>query len=298
MRNRTNLIFIVVSLLFVAGSLYLSNQVTQSTKAYKLSMEEYAATLSFQSRMFDIKEWLQGDEIAKPKLDKANKIAQVANTSFDRAVHYAGIFAGAAVVYLLVIFLASRNNHRSIHFMSFAVIITALLCLYAGVSAPMLEIASFQRDLNVPLEIPFIKINTTFKGDLYFYYQSKSVLELISLLFEFKNYIVAISILLFSVAIPFAKLSVSVMALLYKDLIRNRVVYFIIHKIGKWSMADVFVAACFLAYLSFNNMSTGIQTQSRSLPGLYFFFAYVILSLVSAYLVNAALKRQRLPEPK
>ena len=199
MRNRINLFFIALSLFFIVGSLYVSNQVTQATKAYKQSMEGYASILSFQSRMFDIKEWLKGDEVAQPKLDRAAEEAKVAEQNLDKATYNSGVFAGLTALYLLLIFVVCRSSERFLHYMAFAAIISALLCLFSGVSAPMLEIASFQRDLTVPLEIPFIKINTTFKGDLYFYYQSKSVLELISLLFQSNNYIVGISILLFSV---------------------------------------------------------------------------------------------------
>ncbi|MCB0611508.1 MAG: paraquat-inducible protein A, partial [Lewinella sp.] len=48
---------------------------------------------------------------------------------------------------------------------------------------------------------------------------------------------------------------------------------------GKWSMADVFVVAVFLAFLAFNNMQAGIETQSRILPGMYFFMAYVLIAV-------------------
>jgi hypothetical protein len=50
-------------------------------------------------------------------------------------------------------------------------------------------------------------------------------------------------------------------------------------------MADVFVAAAFLSYLSFKNMNTGIQTSSQTMIGLYFFFTYCILSLISSHLI-------------
>ena len=61
--------------------------------------------------------------------------------------------------------------------------------------------------------------------------------------------------------------------------------------IGKWSMADVFVAACFLSFLSFNNMSNQIETESHSLLGLYFFLSYVVVSLISSMLMNIELKK-------
>ena len=53
-------------------------------------------------------------------------------------------------------------------------------------------------------------------------------------------------------------------------------------------MADVFVASCFLAFLSFSNMNTGIETESKLLYGLYFFFSYVVLAIVMGVLAKKA----------
>ena len=64
-------------------------------------------------------------------------------------------------------------------------------------------------------------------------------------------------------------------------------------RIGKWSMADVFVVATFLSYLSFSNMNTGIDTEANTLVGLYFFFAYCILSITSSQFIELAIKEER-----
>jgi hypothetical protein len=51
-------------------------------------------------------------------------------------------------------------------------------------------------------------------------------------------------------------------------------------------MADVFVVANILAFLSFQNMSTGIDTETNVLFGLYFFAGFVILSIFSSMLLK------------
>jgi len=63
-------------------------------------------------------------------------------------------------------------------------------------------------------------------------------------------------------------------------------------RIGKWSMADVFVVATFLSYLSFSNMNTGIDTEANTLVGLYFFLAYCILSITSSHIIELAVKKE------
>jgi len=65
-------------------------------------------------------------------------------------------------------------------------------------------------------------------------------------------------------------------------------------RIGKWSMADVFVVATFLSYLSFSNMNSGIDTEAKTLVGLYFFLAYCILSIASSPIIELAVKRERM----
>jgi uncharacterized paraquat-inducible protein A len=47
--------------------------------------------------------------------------------------------------------------------------------------------------------------------------------------------------------------------------------------IGKWSMVDVFVVATFLVYLTTNK---GDVSRAEVEVGLYFFLAYVIISML------------------
>jgi uncharacterized paraquat-inducible protein A len=114
---------------------------------------------------------------------------------------------------------------------------------------------------------------------MYFYYQSKSVLELIALLFRQNNFVVGLSILIFSVLIPVVKNGLGLASLYRERLPRPGILHWFLLRSGKWSMADVFVVAIFLGFLAFNNLQTGIQTESRVLPGLYFFLAYALLAI-------------------
>jgi hypothetical protein len=180
-------------------------------------------------------------------------------------------------------------------------ILGAMACLPVGLGAPMLEIGAFERNLSLG-EIPInakvmgfnvnVEVAQQFPGDMYFYYQSKSVLELIELLFRQQNWVVGLSILLFSVLFPLVKITSTFWLALRPDVGRRSWLVFFVEKSGKWSMADVFVVAVFLSFLAFSNMQVGINTDSRVLIGLYFFLTYCLLSLLSSIWIKDLKKDQ------
>lgn len=137
-----------------------------------------------------------------------------------------------------------------------------------------------------------LDLSIVFKGKMYYYYQSKSIASLIHLLFKDKNYIVAWAILSFSVILPLIKLLLTLLITLSTKLRKNKAFIMVIKIIGKWSMADVFVAATFLAYLSFYNMNVGIETSSNVLFGLHFFFTYVIISILASIAIWLEIRKE------
>lgn len=182
--------------------------------------------------------------------------------------------------------------------MVIALITAALACLPAGLLSPMLEIGAAEQNLDIG-EIPIsarvlgmnvqVEVTQAFEGDMYFYYQSKSVVELIQLLFRQHNWLVGSAILLFSIVFPLGKI-ISTYYLALRPTSKNRPLSFFVEKSGKWSMADVFVVAVFLAYLAFSNIQSGIQTESNTLPGLYFFLFYCLLSITASTFFASAKK--------
>ncbi len=137
-----------------------------------------------------------------------------------------------------------------------------------------------------------IEMTAKFHGDIYYYYQSKSAMGLINILFSQNNYVVGIALLTFSVIIPVVKLIMTLLITFFRSFSQKIGLVTFINMIGKWSMADVFVAACFLSFLSFNNMSNQIETDSHTLIGLYFFLSYVVISLTSSMLMSIELKKR------
>lgn len=125
-----------------------------------------------------------------------------------------------------------------------------------------------------------------------------SIIATVRELWEDQRFLVAFLIFAFSVCVPVLKSVIVSIAYFSRGHIReNRLMNFV-GVIGKWSMADVFVVAIFLAVLSTNHAETqnrqelnvfgmsfkmdlSTQTLSAIGPGFYYFTAYCLLSLLA-----------------
>jgi len=132
-----------------------------------------------------------------------------------------------------------------------------------------------------------------------------SILNTITELWQDDRIIVAILILLFSVCIPILKTSLITIAFYLKNTVQAKKLINFVNVIGKWSMADVFVIAIFLAVMSTNHAETASQhklnmfgfkldilmsseTLSNIGMGFYYFTAYCILSMIGTQLSQSA----------
>ena len=199
------------------------------------------------------------------------------------------------MVFLSFLVYSILGGATAISLISFA----SIILLFLGVTMPMIDIDgrlnAFQMNL-VGSEVSF--------DEQYLYYQSKSILDVTSTLIRGRGLdlkIVGVMILLFSVVVPFIKLLLSSI-FLYSDKVRNsKIVKAIIYHLGKWSMADVFVVAMFMAYIGFygiinaqlgeigsNKTGYAIETinYSRLSPGALFFTTYCILSIITGILIK------------
>ncbi len=177
--------------------------------------------------------------------------------------------------------------------------VASIILLLLGVSMPMIDIDArlnqFRMDI-IGTELSF--------DEQYLYYQSKSILDVTWTLIEGRGIdlkVVGIMILLFSIVVPFIKLVLSSL-FLYSDKIRkSKLAKGIIYHLGKWSMADVFVVAMFMAYIGFygiinaqlgeigrNQTGYAVETlnYSRLSPGALFFTTYCILSIITGILIK------------
>lgn len=136
-----------------------------------------------------------------------------------------------------------------------------------------------------------------------------SIMTTIQELWEEKRLLVAALIFGFSVCIPLLKSILVTAAYFTKSLNVERKLLSFVGAIGKWSMADVFVVAVFLAIMSTDHgetadtesfsvfgfeISVDISTQTLSAvgEGFYYFTAYCLLSLIATQLMLSSATRQ------
>jgi hypothetical protein len=280
--------YLVIHLLFLLLAVGLNYQTIQYGLSYREGKASYAETLNYRQRLLDPQEWLNKDVIRAKMATmeaEAERLAEVKR----KGMQYFYLHLLLILLYLGSLYAFYRKDKNRM-LLVITLITAALACLPSGLLSPMLEIGAAEHNLDIG-EIPIsarvlgmnvqVEVRQAFEGDMYFYYQSKSVVELIQLLFRQHNWLVGSAILLFSVLFPLGKI-ISTYYMALRPASGNRSLSFFVEKSGKWSMADVFVVAVFLAYLAFSNIQSGIQTESNTLPGLYFFLSYCLLSIMAS----------------
>jgi hypothetical protein len=207
------------------------------------------------------------------------------------------ILVGLSTVFMLSFLFFFRRTSFVLKYLALGLAIVSAIFLVVGVLTPILEIGFYKDDLNIPIKFNALghdfDWSKQFDGRIYFFYQIKSIAGVIQLLYESGNILVATCILLFSVITPVTKLICTFIVIFSNRYKKSRVLNFIVQYLGKWSMADVFVVAFYLAYFSFQQISTGIETEANSLIGMYFFLGFVILSLLSSTFLKIQEKREK-----
>jgi hypothetical protein len=168
----------------------------------------------------------------------------------------------------------------------------SLLLLVTGLLLPMIEIDARISRMSFTLLGETIAFN-----DQVLYYKSKSILEVVWLMFKHSRLdilVVGGLVLVFSVVFPLMKQVSSLLFIFRQSLRTNKLIRFMVFKTGKWSMADVMVIAIFMSYIGFSGIITEqlkqiesiassieILTTNKSslLTGFFFFTAFAIFSL-------------------
>ena len=136
-----------------------------------------------------------------------------------------------------------------------------------------------------------------------------SIMATVKELWEDQRLLVAALIFAFSVCIPLLKTILLCLAYFTQSIQVEKKLINFVSAIGKWSMADVFVIAIFLAIMSTNHADTSnseqlsvfgfkialdisTQTLSAAGEGFYYFTAYCVLSLIGTQLASSAIKRR------
>jgi hypothetical protein len=123
------------------------------------------------------------------------------------------------------------------------------------------------------------------------YEQTRSIVGSVKQLYEVGSPVPATLILLFSVIVPLGKAALVAWAMFIADATRRARTLGFVEAIAKWSMADVFVVALFIAYLAAQATQTPPGDAAAAPPliaftahfgaGFYWFAAYCLFSLAS-----------------
>jgi hypothetical protein len=201
--------------------------------------------------------------------------------------------------FLVLWFLLIRRVH--LHSLLFSLsVVLALIVLVGGLTAPMIEIDARIKEMSFLL----LGEKLAFHDQIIFF-QSKSIVDVVDILVntgQWDSIIVGLLILIFSIIFPIAKLVSSRLYLAGSDTWRNsKLIRFFALKSGKWSMADVYVVAIFMAYIGFKsildnqlnqlnfktNSLASISTNETTLqPGFLLFITFVLFGLVLATILE------------
>ena len=192
------------------------------------------------------------------------QIVEQARAAEWRAVRASAAIAALGIAHLVFVFVSSQRNAFTLawHLNLLAVIIFAV-----GICAPMLTVIAHS-------DVPVL-------GDVVLRYETKSILSTIAGLIATSHWPLAAAIAMFSIVVPVGKVVLVFFALWPGAAVLRARALVVLHNVGKWSMADVFVVAVLVAFLAlnkdaFSNAEIGL--------GLYFFSAYCGLSMIAAQL--------------
>lgn len=203
-------------------------------------------------------------------LREQQKLIETKEFFKERAIHYTLYAMSAVTLLLLLYFVVSLQTFTA------TVSLAALIALAGGLLIPIMM-------MSIHKEVQYL-------GDVVLTMESKSVLGSIGKLFEGGDYVVGGALLLFSIVLPLLK---TLSMLFVAVFVNNRAAHTVVHffkLLGKWSMADVFVVATFLVYLS---GSKGEMSRAEIQMGLYFFLAYVILSMIASLSADKMLQENK-----
>lgn len=206
---------------------------------------------------------------AREKAAEAQSLNEIAAYHQIRVTWSSWLLAVLSLGFLGFKALRMRDSERiAARELALHVLGVSAVFLLVGLVAPILTVVA-QKEL-------------TWLGTVVFQYESRSIIGTAYDLASGGDRLVGLLLFLFSVIIPLAKLLLSFVALSKVARKMRQAALTTIRFIGKWSMTDVFVVAVLLAFLSTESKAF---TDASVGPGLYFFAAYGLLSLIGGQLL-------------
>ncbi len=259
--------------MFLFGMVFYAQKAYEHAIAYEDAKTQLVALQGLEEQasrqLENFAKSILGDLFDDTREVNFTNIKQKQALAMTEAQKYTRYFMYLLLACMLSFFYLSPRSY--LFFGSLAASIT----LAVGLVAPILMVT-------IHKEVEYI-------GDIVLSFESKGIMGSIMKLYDNGDVVVALVILLFSVIVPLLKvLSLLFMSIFMGNILAGHVVKFF-KMIGKWSMVDVFVVAVFLVYLTSNNADV---TKAEIEVGLYFFLAYVIVSMILSLSANRLLETQ------
>ncbi len=194
-------------------------------------------------------------------------LEKYAQETYQRSLSFLYYFFTTLVLFLLLFFFLDRE------FLIIYIALTGIVSLVFALISPLIMMIVYQ-------SFPIL-------GEVTLSFESKTILGTIAKMYHDKNYLIAFLVLLFSVLIPFLKSVVLLLYGFFKESGLGKNLISFIDKIGKWSMADVFIVAILVVFFS---TKQDIHTSIKLEVGLYFFIGYVLLSMLGSSLLGKGKK--------
>ncbi|WP_421717098.1 paraquat-inducible protein A [Arcobacter arenosus] len=260
---------VFISLLFLALNSYKNAKIYENT--YKQYAQEQTIKNSVEKNTQEMLNGFIGALLGQnPKVTKdeiPSKKLQLEKLK-EKPIEYVIIFATIITLSLLSFFVVSKKI-----FLTYLHSVTILSLIFGLIS---------------PIFMMYILLDYNFQNivnikDAILQFESLTIIESINkLIYVQEKYFVGIIILLFSVVFPFIKTLLSFVNVFINHVSIVNKTTKLLSALSKWSMTDVFVLSIFLVYLS--SVNSGISKIVTQIEvGFYFFFIYVILSIILSF---------------
>lgn len=176
----------------------------------------------------------------------------------------AALLFSALILFAITMTFVFIRSSRSDTSALVDLVMISVITLILGITLPMISIAASTEIWGV--------------GNVILKSETKSIMGTIKSLWLAMPFI-AILITLFSIVTPAAKSLMLILAHVFP----NGRSHSILHHVGKWSMADVFVVAIFISYFALDQKNL---TDANLGWGLWFFLTYCLLSMAISVMLG------------
>lgn len=281
----------ILAILYALGAILCSWDIIVHTQASTLAIDQILTRYNLQNEgaksleRFSEEHPFLGMVVSSPikhnlelpSAEEANKalysdvthLLKSVRVESSAAAWWSWALLSLSLLYLVTIVILERSlATRSVLFSLTAVSLTFFVI---GIIAPAMVIWTAP---SIPME--------TGKLEFVLQHEVRGIAAIIRELLTSGHWVIGGFLLLFSILTPLTKASLTFFVTTSHSKALNFKIGQLLHAIGKWSMADVFVAGVLLALYALK-----AQTATKSIPclGLYYFTGYCLLSMTTTELL-------------